>query len=226
MVEASWCGERTPPHQKAATRRGRTVRRLLRRLAARRRRGRRIAKGAPTRPAVLERLAAELLAAQLAAQRAGRRWVIVCADEAARALLAQAGSSWPVPDRPATMPRPGQHQHVGLCGALRRDGELSITAAPRQTAVALTEHCDAVVARVPDAAVAVIMANGGIDHAKATLAWLATHPQGHRLLVPRSRPHDNAQARVWGGCARRSVAPGPSPIWRPNAPRHGRFCAG
>src|SRR5262249_28648845 len=69
---------------------GRTVRRLLRQLEARWRRGRLVAKGDPDRLGVLERLAADLLTAHLAAQRAGRRLVVVFEDEADLALLAHA----------------------------------------------------------------------------------------------------------------------------------------
>lgn len=177
---------------------GRTVRRLLRRLKARWRRGRLTAKGDPDRLAVLRRLAADLLAAYLAAQRAGRRLVVLFEDEADLALLAHAGYSWQLPDQPATIPTPGQNQKVGLFGALSLDGELLITEAPRKTAVALTQHLDEVVARFPDAEVALVMDNVGIHHAKATQAWLADHPQVHQLFLPRYSPNDNAQERVWG----------------------------
>lgn len=177
---------------------GRTVRRLLRRLEARWRRGQLVAKGDPDRLAVLERLAADLLAAHLAAQRAGRRLVIVFEDEADLALLAHAGYSWQLPGRSARIPTPGQNQKSGLFGALSLDGDLIITEAPRKTAVALTAHFDAVVARFPEAEVAVIMDNVGIHHAKVTHAWFADHPQVHRLFLPRYSPNDNAQERVWG----------------------------
>jgi transposase len=176
----------------------RTVRRVLRRLDARWRRGRLVAKGDPDRVAVLRRLADGLLAAFLAARAAGRRLVIVFEDEADLALLAHAGYSWQLPDRPATIPTPGQNQKTGLFGSLTLDGELIITEAPRKTAVALTAHLDAVVARFPEAEVAVIMDNVGIHHAKATAAWLATHPHMHPLFLPRYSPNDNAQERVWG----------------------------
>ena len=177
---------------------GRSVRRLLGRLEARWRRGRLVAKGDPNRRAVLERLAADVLAAHLAAQRAGRRLVIVFEDEADLALLAHAGYSWQLPDRPATIPSPGQNQKTGLFGTLSLEGELVITEAPRKTAVALTAHFDAVIARFPDAEVAVIMDNVGIHHAKATMIWLATHPHVHPCFLPRYSPNDNAQERVWG----------------------------
>lgn len=177
---------------------GRTVRRLLRRLKARWRRGRLIAKGDPNRPAVLARLAADLRAAHLAARHAERRMVILFEDEADLALLAHTGYSWQLPDRPATIPTPGQNQKSGLFGSLSLDGAVIITEAPRKTAVALTAHLDALVARFPDAELAVMMDNAGIHHAKATTTWLAAHPQVHRLFLPRYSPNDNAQERVWG----------------------------
>lgn len=176
----------------------RTVRRLVRRLKARWRRGQIVAKGDPDRVAVLARLAADLLAAHLAAQRAGRRLVVVFEDEADLALLAHAGDSWHLPGRPATIPSPGQNQKTGLFGSLSLDGALVVTESPRKTAVALTAHLDEVVARFPGAELAVIMDNVGIHHAKATTAWLAAHPQVHQLFLPRSSPNDNAQERVWG----------------------------
>jgi transposase len=176
----------------------RTVRRLLRRLRARWRRGRLMAKGDPDRQAVLRRLADGLLAAALAAQRAGCRLVILFEDEADLALLAHAGYSWQLPDQPATIPTPGQNQQLGLFGALSLDGELLVTEAPRKTAVALTEHLDEIVARFPDAELALIMDNVGIHHAKATQAWLATQPPVHQRCLPRDSPNDNAQERVWG----------------------------
>jgi transposase len=176
----------------------RTVRRLLRRLKARWRRGRLVAKGDPDRLAVLRRLADGLLAAALAAQRAGRRVVVLFADAADLALLAHAGYSWQLPDQPATIPTPGQNQKLGLFGALSLDGDLIITEAPRKTAQALTTHLDAVGRRFPDAELALIMDNVGIHHAKATHAWLAAHPRVHQLFLPRYSPNDNAQERVWG----------------------------
>jgi transposase len=176
----------------------RTVRRLLRRLKARWRRGRLVAKGDPDRGAVLRRLADGLLAAALAAQRAGRRSVILVEDEADLALLAHAGYSRQLPDQPATMPTPGQNQKVGLLGSLSPDGDLITTEAPRKTAQALTDHLGQVVARFPAAELAVIMDNVGIHHAKTTRAWLATHPQVRQLFLPRYSPNDNAQERVWG----------------------------
>jgi transposase len=177
---------------------GRTVRRLLRRLEARWRRGRPVPKGDPDRVGVLRRLADGLLAAVLAARRAGRRLVVLFEDETDLALLAHAGYSWQLPDRPATIPTPGQNQKLGLFGALSLDGELIVTEAPCKTARALTTHLDAVVARFPEAEVAVIMDNAGIHHAVATQAWLAAHPQVHHLFLPRYSPNDNAQERVWG----------------------------
>jgi transposase len=176
----------------------RTVRRLLRRLDARWRRGRLGAKGDPDRAAVLRRLADGLLAAALAAQRAGRRLVILFEDEADLALLPHAGFSWQLPDQPATVPTPGQNQKVGLFGALSLDGDLIVTAAPRKTALALTGHLEAILARFPEAEVVVILDNVGIHHAKATRAWLAEHPHVHPLFLPRYSPNDNAQERVWG----------------------------
>jgi transposase len=176
----------------------RTVRRLLRRLDARWRRGRLVAKGDPDRAAALRRLADGLLAAALAGQRAGRRLVIVFADEADLALLPHAGYSWQLPDRPATVPTPGQNRKVGLFGALSLDGDLIVTEAPRKTAAALTGHLAAVAARFPGAEVAVIWDNVGIHHAKATRAWLSEHPWVHPLFLPRYSPNDNAQERVWG----------------------------
>jgi transposase len=176
----------------------RTVRRLVRRLKARWRRGQIVAKGDPDRAAVLQRLAADLLAAHLAAVRAGRRLVIVFEDEADLALLAHAGYSWQLPDRPATIPSPGQNQKVGLFGSLSLDGELVVTESARKTALALTAHLEEIVARFPEAEVALIMDNVGIHHAKATQAWLADHPQVHQLWLPRYSPNDNAQERVWG----------------------------
>ena len=176
----------------------RTVRRLLRRLRARWRRGRLVAKGDPDRRTVLRRLADGLLAATLAAQHAGRRLAVLFEDEADLALLAHAGYSWQLPDRPATIPTPGQNQKVGLFGTLSLDGELVATEAPRKTAGALTQHLDELVARFPGTEVAIIMDNVGIHHAKATQAWLAIHPQVHQLFLPRYSPNDNAQERVWG----------------------------
>jgi transposase len=176
----------------------RTVRRLLRRLEARWRRGRLVAKGDPDRRAVLTRLADGLLAAALAAQRAGRRLVILFEDEADLGLLAHAGFSWQLPDQPATIPTPGQNQKVGLFGSLSLEGELVLTEAPRKTAVALTQHLEAVVTRFPTAEAVVILDNVGIHHARATQAWLAAHPHVHLLFLPRYSPNDNAQERVWG----------------------------
>jgi transposase len=124
--------------------------------------------------------------------------VVLCEDEADLALLAHAGFSWQLPDRPATIPTPGQTQKVGLFGSLSLEGELVVTAAPRETALALTAHLEAVLARFPEAEVVVILDNVGIHHAQATQAWLAAHPHVHPLFLSRSSPNDNAQERVWG----------------------------
>jgi transposase len=176
----------------------RTVRRLLRRLRARWRRGRLVTKGDPDRLAVLRRLADGLLAAHLAARRAGRPLVVLFEDEADLALLPHAGYGWQLPDQSAAIPTPGQNQKVGLFGSLSLEGDLIVTEAPRKTAVALTQHLAAAVARFPEADLAVIMDNVGIHHAAATRAWLAAHPQVHLLFLPRYSPNDNAQERVWG----------------------------
>lgn len=175
-----------------------TLRRVLRRLRARWRRGRLAAKGDPNRLAVLQRLAKGLLGAVLAAQQAGRRLVVVFEDEADLALLAHAGYSWQLPDQPAQIPTPGQNQKVGLFGSLSLDGELVVSEAPRKTALALTAHLDQVMARFAAAEVVIIMDNVGIHHARATWDWLAAHPQVHPLFLPRYSPNDNAQERVWG----------------------------
>jgi hypothetical protein len=182
----------------------RTVRRRVRRLKARWRRGQIVAKGDPARAAVWQRLAEDVLAAHLAAVAAGRRLVIVFEDEADLALLAHAGDSWQLPGHPATIPSPGQNEKVGVFGSLSWDGALVGTEAARKTAVALTAHLDAVVARFPDAELAVIMANVGIHHAKATKAWWADHPRVHQCFLPRYSPNDNAQERV-GGWVRADV---------------------
>ena len=172
---------------------GWTVPRLVAALAAAG-----VAVSARTVRRLLRRLADGLLAAALAAQRAGRRLVILFEDEADLALLPHAGYSWQLPDRPATVPTPGQNQKVGLFGTLSLEGDLIATAAARKTAVALTAHLAQVVARFPDAEVVVIWDNVGIHHAKATKAWLAEHPRVHPLFLPRYSPNDNAQERVWG----------------------------
>ena len=176
----------------------RTVRRWLPRLGARWRRGKPTPKGDPQRREVLRRLAAGLLTAHLAALRAGRRLVMVFEDEADLALLAHAGYSWQLADQPATIPTPGQNQQVGLFGSLSVDGELVVTVAPRKTAVALTDHLEQVLARFPQAVLAVILDNGGIHRATHTKTWLARHPHVHLLPLPRYSPQDNAQEQVWG----------------------------
>lgn len=200
----------------------RTVRRLLRRLRARWRRGRLVAKGDPDRVGVLRHLADGLLAAVLAAQRAGRRLVVLFEDEADLALLAHAGYSWQLPDQPATIPTPGQNQKLGLFGALSLDGELIVTEAPRKTARALTTHLDEIAARFPDAEIALVMDNVGIHHAKATQLWLVDHPRVHHLFLPRYSPNDNAQERGPGaGCGKRSVATAPTRTWPPSGRQRG-----
>jgi transposase len=176
----------------------RAVHRALRHLKAVWRRGRPVAKGDPLRLGVLMRLADGLLAASLAAQRAGRRLVMLFEDEADLALLPHAGYAWQLPDQSPLIPTPGQNQKVGLLGSLSLDGDLIVTEASRKTAVALTGHPDQVIAHVPDAEVVIILDNVGIHHAKATQAWLAAHPEVHLLFLPRYSPNDNAQERVWG----------------------------
>lgn len=176
----------------------RTVRRWLRRLRARWRRGRLVAKGDPERAAVLRRLVAGLQAAAAAAFRAGRPLVVVFEDEADLALLPHTGCSWQLVDQPAAVRTPGQNRKVGLFGSVSLDGDLIVTEAARKTAVAFTAHLDQVVGRFPDAEIALILDNVGIHHAKATGVWLAAHPWVHRLFLPRYSPNDNAQERVWG----------------------------
>jgi transposase len=176
----------------------RTLRRWLPRLDAVWRRGQLVAKGDPQREAAVQTLATGLLAARVAALRAGRRLVVLFEDEADLALLPHAGYSWQLRDRSATIPTPGQNQKVGLFGSLSLEGDLVITEAPRKTAVALTGHLDQVVARFADAEVAVVLDNVGIHHAKATTAWTDQHPHVHLLFLPRYSPNDNAQERVWG----------------------------
>jgi hypothetical protein len=175
----------------------RTMRRVLGRVGACWRRGQLVAKGDPERPAALARLAEELAAAELAAKQAGRRLLTCFEDEADLALLPHAGSSWQLRDHPATIPTPGQNRSTGLFGSLGLDGALVISEAARKTAVAFTRHLDGVVTRFPDREVAVIMDNAGIHHANVTVAWFMDHPQCHRLFLPRYRPNDNAQERMW-----------------------------
>lgn len=175
----------------------RTMRRILGRLGARWRRGQLVAKGDPERAAALERLAEALTEARQAAEQAGRSLLVLFEDEADLALLPHAGSSWQLADRPTSIPTPGQNRSTGLFGSLGLGGELVITESARKTAVAFTQHLDAVIARFPDTEIAVIMDNVGIHHAKVTVAWLEEHPQVHRLVLPRSSPNDNAQERVW-----------------------------
>lgn len=176
----------------------RTVRRWLRRLRARWRRGRLAAKGDPERATALARLAAAVLAAHLAAQAAGRRLVIVFEDEADLALLAHAGYSWQLVDQPAAIPTPGTNQKLGLFGSLSLDGDVLVTEAARKTAVAFTAHLDTLVAPLADAEVLVILDNVRIHYAKLTAAWFTAHPQVHPAYLPRYSPNDNAQERVWG----------------------------
>ena len=176
----------------------RTVRRWARRLRARWRRGRLVAKGDPARAAACRAPAAGLLAAHLLALRLGKRLVILFEDEADLALLAHAGYSWQLIDRPATVPTPGQNRKQGLFGSLSTEGDLVVSEAARKTAQALTEHLDATVALFPDCVLAVVTDNVRIHHAKATDAWLAGHPAVSLLYLPRYSPNDNAQERVWG----------------------------
>lgn len=175
----------------------RTMRRVLGRLGARWRRGHLVAKGDPERATALAQLAAALAEARQSAARAGRPLLVLFEDEADLALLPHAGASWQLADHPASIPTPGQNRTTGLFGSLGLEGELVITAAAHKTAVAFTQHLDAVVTRFPDREVAVIMDNVGIHHANATVAWLEEHPQLHRLFLPRYSPNDNAQERVW-----------------------------
>src|SRR5204863_3672255 len=149
----------------------RTVRRWARRLRARWRRGRLVAKGDPARAAACRELAEGLLA-HLTALRTGKRLVILFEDEADLALLAHAGYSWQLIDRPATVPTPGQNQKMGLFGSLSTEGDLTVSEAARKTAQALTEHLDAVAAAFPDCVLAVVADNVRIHHAKATDASL------------------------------------------------------
>ena len=100
----------------------RTMRRVLGRLGARWRRGQLVAKGDPDRAAALERLAEALATARMAARRAERRLLVLFEDEADLALLPHAGASWQLPDRPATIPTPGQNHSWGLFGSLGLEG--------------------------------------------------------------------------------------------------------
>jgi transposase len=176
----------------------RTVRRWLRRLRARWRRGRLAAKGDPERATACRELAEGLLAAHLLALGAGKRLVILFEDEADLALLAHAGFSWQLIDRPAAVPTPGQNRKQGLFGSLSTEGELLVSEAARKTAAALIAHFEEAVARFPGCVLAVILDNVRIHHAKATEAWLAEHPEVRLLYLPRYSPNDNAQERVWG----------------------------
>lgn len=174
-----------------------TVQRGLSHLGARWRRGQLVARGDPERHAALARLDAGLLAAHLAAQQAGRPLVVLFEDEADLALLAHAGHSWHLPGQAAVIPTPGQNHKIGLIGTLTLAGDVLVSEAPRKTAVALVAHLEQVVARYPQAEVAIIWDNVGIHHARATRAWLAAHPLVHPLWLPRYSPNDNAQERVW-----------------------------
>lgn len=174
-----------------------TVRRLLERLDARWRRGQTVARGDPERAAALARLSADLLDAELAARRLARPLVVLFEDEADLALLAHAGHSWQLPEHATLIPTPGQNQKIGLIGTLSWDGRVVVSETPRKTALALVAHLERVVARYPAAEVAIIWDNVGIHHARVTRDWLAAHPQVHPLWLPRYRPNDNAQERVW-----------------------------
>jgi transposase len=174
-----------------------TVRRVLRQLQARWRRGRLVARGDVDRPAALARLAADLRAAEVAAQQAGRRLVVLFEDEADLALLAHAGYSWHLPGQSARIPTPGQNQKVGLFGTLSLTGEVLVGETVRKTAGALVAYLEQVVAQYADAELAILWDNVGIHHARVTRDWLAAHPWVHVLWLPRYSPNDNAQERVW-----------------------------
>jgi len=173
------------------------MRRMLGRLGARWRRGQLVAKGDPERATALERLTETLTEARQPAERAGRALLVLFEDEADLALRPHAGASWQLADRSTSIPTPGQNRTTGLFGSLGLTGELVITESAHKTAVAFTQHLDAVVTRFPDSEIAVIMDNVGIHHANVTVAWLDDHPQVHRLFLPRYSPNDNAQERVW-----------------------------
>ena len=83
---------------------------------------RRVALGDPERSSRLAVLADTVLAAHLAARRAGRSLVVVFADEADLAFLPLVGATWLLPDQPGTVPTPGHNAKVGLCGALSLEG--------------------------------------------------------------------------------------------------------
>jgi transposase len=174
-----------------------TIQRSLRRLGARWRRGQLVARGDPARRAALARLDAGLLAAHLAARQADRALVVLFEDEADLALVAHAGQSWQLPGAGALIPTPGQNHKLGLFGTLSLEGEVLVSTAPRKTARALVAHLEQVVARYPQAVIALIWDNVGIHHACVTRDWLAAHPQVHPLWLPRYSPNDNAQERVW-----------------------------
>lgn len=174
-----------------------TVRRALIQLQARWRRGRLVTRGDPERLQVLERLADGLLAAELAARRAGRRLVVLYEDEADLALLAQAGYSWQLPGTAPAIPTPGQNQKVGLLGTISLDGEVLVQETARKTALALVGYLEQVIAHYAGAEIALIWDNVGIHHARVTRDWLAAHPAVHVLWLPRYSPNDNAQERVW-----------------------------
>ncbi len=175
----------------------RTMRRVLQRVGARWRRGQLVAKGDPARAAVLGQLAAGLSAARQSATAAGRPLLVLFADEADLALLPHAGASWQLGAGSAAVPTPGQNQTTGLFGSLGLGGELVITESAHKTAVAFTQHLDAIVSRFPDHELVIIMDNVGIHHAKLTVTWLEQHPRVHRLWLPRYSPNDNAQERIW-----------------------------
>jgi len=154
----------------------RTMRRMLGRLGARWRRGQLVAKGDPERATALERLTETLTEARQPAERAGRALLVLFEDEADLALRPHAGASWQLADRSTSIPTPGQNRTTGLFGSLGLTGELVITESAHKTAVAFTQHLDAVVTRFPDSEIAVIMDNVGIHHANVTVAWLDDHP--------------------------------------------------
>lgn len=177
---------------------GRTVRRWLRRPRARWRRGRLAAKGDPDRAAVPRRFGNGVRQAWWAAFAAGRPLVVVFEDEADLALLPHTGYSWQLIDQPTPVLTPGQNHKVGLFGSVSLEGAVVVMEAARKTAVAFTVHLDQLVSQFGEVELVIIMDNVRIHHARATVAWFATHPHTHPVFLPRYSPNDNAQERVWG----------------------------